>query len=201
MGGLKDIRVAQQVGGAGDDLPLCGKLENGVLVFAAGQAEEEGGFLLALKLANCPFFPDGLLFVKAALQRVVDFQKLDDVRPAQKVRQRRTFWVSEVKLADSDHIAAAKTLSVALGEIAAQVFQQCFSVIGTNLPALFKLHDVMANLPVGGGDVSVDGLRGPHLSADIHLGDFPEQALVAVVCSEIAAAHAWFITGVMEEVW
>jgi len=35
------------------------------------------------------------------------------MRPAQKVRRCRTFWVREVELANPDHIAAAETLAVA----------------------------------------------------------------------------------------
>jgi hypothetical protein len=52
---------------------------------------------LALKLGNRPFGADGLLFVKAAFQRILDLQKCDVMRPTQKVRSLRTFWVREVK--------------------------------------------------------------------------------------------------------
>ena len=75
---LKDVGIAQQVRRFRDDLALGGELQNGVFVFSCSEAEEEGGFLLALKLADGPFFPNGLLLVKAALQRIVDLQKFAD---------------------------------------------------------------------------------------------------------------------------
>ena len=75
---LEDVGIAQQVGRLRDNLALGGELENGVFVFSCSEAEEEGGFLLALKLADGPFFPNGLLLVKAALQRIINLQKFAD---------------------------------------------------------------------------------------------------------------------------
>ncbi len=189
---LKDVGVAQEIGGRSDDLALGSKLEDGVLVFSGGEAEEEGGFLLALQLTDGPFFPEGLLLVKAAFQRIVDLQKFDNVRPAQLVRQRRTFWVGEVKLANANHIAAAETLTVAESKIKAEAGEQAGAVVGPGFAALLKFHDVTANLPISFGDVGVDGLRRPRLTGGVNLGDFSQQALVAVICGEVAAAHALF---------
>ena len=97
---LEDVGIAQKVGGVLDGLALCGKLEDGVLVFPGGKTKEEGGVLLAFQLSDGPVLTDGLLLVKAALQRIIDFQKLANDGPTQFVRQRRTNWINEIKLAE-----------------------------------------------------------------------------------------------------
>src|SRR5580700_6193904 len=74
---FKDKWIAEQIAGLGDDLALRGELEDGILLFPGGKTEKKTRFLLTLQLANGPFFSDGLLFVKAALQRVVDLQQFN----------------------------------------------------------------------------------------------------------------------------
>lgn len=44
---LEDVGIAQEVGGFVDGPALAGELEDGVLVLPGGEAEEEGGVLLA----------------------------------------------------------------------------------------------------------------------------------------------------------
>ena len=68
---LEDVGIAEQVGGLGDDLTLGGKLKGRVLVLSGGEAEEQRGFFLALQLGNGPFFPNALLFVKAAFKLII----------------------------------------------------------------------------------------------------------------------------------
>ena len=91
------------------------------------------------------------------------------MRPAQKVRSLRTFWVSEVELANAHHIAATETLAVAKGQVAAETVKQALAVDGTSAALLLELHDVPANLPVGLGDVDIDGLRRPGLTGGVIL--------------------------------
>jgi len=88
---LEDVRIAQQVAGLGDDLALGSKLEDGVLVLSGSEAEEERGFLLALKLGHGPFVSDGLLLIEAAFERMFELQEFYYHRPAQLVRRCRTF--------------------------------------------------------------------------------------------------------------
>ena len=105
------------------------------------------------------------------------------------MRQRCTNWISEVELAKTGQIAAAETLSVAYAQITAKAFKQALPVDRPGLAFLLKLDNVMSNLPVGLGDVDIDGLSRPCLTCGVNLGDFSQQALVTVVCDEIAAAH------------
>ena len=184
---LEDVGIAEQVGGLGDDLTLGGKLKDRVLVLSGGEAEEERGFFLAFQLTNGPFLPNGLLLIKSAFERIVDLQQLDNVRPTQLVRQRRTFWVSEVELANSHHIAAAETLAVAKGQVAAETVKQALAVDGTSTALLLELDNVPPNLPIGLGDMDIDGLRRPGLSRGVNLGDFSQKALVAGVGGQVVA--------------
>ena len=96
----------------------------------------------------------------------------------------------EVKESHVDDIAAAESLAVPQGKIAAQGCQQSLAIFGPHITTLFKLNDVMANLPVGCGDARIDGLRRPRLAGDVNPGDFPEQTFVAVVGDEVVATHA-----------
>ena len=80
------------------------------------------------------------------------------MRPAQKVRQRRTFWVSEVELANPDHIAAAKSFAMTEGQIVAEAGEEGLAVVGPGIATLLELDDVVADLPVGLGDLGIDGL-------------------------------------------
>ena len=105
------------------------------------------------------------------------------------MRQRRTNRISEVELAKTRQIAATETLSVAYAQITAKAFKQALPVDRPGLAFLLKLDNVMADLPIGCRDVGVDGLSRPCLTSGVNLGDFPQQALVAVVCDEIVAAH------------
>ena len=122
-----------------------------IVVTADGEAEEKRGLDLALQFPDRPFLPRALLLVKAALQRVVELQQLHDVGPAQKVRQRRTFWVGKVELARADDVAATESFAVAEAEVMAQVFDQGLAVGGAGLAALLKFHDVMPDLPKSPG--------------------------------------------------
>ena len=95
---LEDEGIAQQIGGLRDDLALLGELEDGLPVFSRSETQKEGRFFLALQFSHSPLLAHGLLLVEAAFQRIVELQKLDPVRPAQKVRRCRTFGVREVEL-------------------------------------------------------------------------------------------------------
>ena len=68
---LKDEGVPQEVVWLADDVALGGKLEDVCFISAGCQAEEEGGFDLALELPHRPFLPGTLLLIKTALQRVI----------------------------------------------------------------------------------------------------------------------------------
>ncbi len=171
---LEDVGIAEQIGRLVDDLALRGELMDGLHVLAGGESQEERGFFLTLQLTNRPFFPDGLLFIKTTLQWIIDLQKLHDVRPTQKVRQRRTFWVSEVKLANADYIATTETLTMAQSEITAEASEQARAVVGPGFAALFKLDDVVADLPVSFGDLNIDGLRGSRLTDGVNMGNFSQ---------------------------
>jgi hypothetical protein len=89
--------------------------------------------------------------------------------PTQNVRSLRTFWVSQIKLPKPCHIAAAETFPVAQGEIPTEVVQQGRPVVGPGFSALFKLHNIVPNLPISLGDVGVDGLIGAHLPRGVNL--------------------------------
>lgn len=71
---LEDERIAQQVLGLSNDLPLHRQLQDPFLVLARREAKEERRFLLPLKLADGPFLANRLLLVKTAFQHVVDLQ-------------------------------------------------------------------------------------------------------------------------------
>ena len=62
------------------------------------------------------------------------------------MRSLRTNWVGKVELAETGQIASDETLPVAQGEIATEAGEQAFVVVGPGFAALFKLHDVMADL-------------------------------------------------------
>lgn len=81
-------------------------------------------------------------FQAFALQLIIQFQKLNIVRPAQKVRSLRTFWVNKVKLPETLHIAAAETLTAAEAQIKAEAGEQAGAVVGLGFAALLKFHDV-----------------------------------------------------------
>jgi hypothetical protein len=78
------------------------------------------------------------------------------VGPAQKVRQRRTFWVGKVELSGADDVAAAEAFAVAEAEVTAQVGDQGLAVCGASLSALLKFHDVMPDLPKSPGELLID---------------------------------------------
>ena len=50
------------------------------------------------------------------------------------------------------------------GEITTEGREQGFTILGTNFAALFKFHDVMANLPSGFGNDVIDRLQRSALS-------------------------------------
>jgi hypothetical protein len=80
---LENIRLAQQVGGLFDDLALRRELQDAGLVLAGSQTQEQGAFFLPDQFSYRPVFARGLLLVKAPLQRIIDFQQFDNVRPAE----------------------------------------------------------------------------------------------------------------------
>lgn len=88
--------------------------------------------------------------------------------PAQKVRQRRTFWVGEVKLAGTDDVTAAKAFAVTEVEVVTECGKQGLAVGGTGLSALLKLNNVMPDIPEGLGEVSVDRTVGLELSLGVY---------------------------------
>lgn len=65
-----------------------------------------------------------VLPVEAPFERIVELQQLDDVRPGQLVRQRRTFRdqvrVSQIELAKPDEVASAEALAVAQAEVGSE---------------------------------------------------------------------------------
>ena len=108
------------------------------------------------------------------------------MRPTQLVRQRRTYWVAEVELANPNEIASAEPLAVAEGEIAAKGGKKGGAVLGPDLAALLELHDVVADLPVGLGQLGVDGPVGPHLPLGVNFGDAAQQPLVFGIGGQFA---------------
>jgi len=79
--------------------------------------------------------------------------------PAQKVRQRLTFWITEIKKSHINQIAPAKALAMQQQrEITAHVRQQSFTIVSPHFAALFIFHNIMADLPVGLEDLIMDQL-------------------------------------------
>lgn len=60
------------------------------------------------------------------------------------------------------------------GEIAAELLQESFPVSGAGAALLLELDDVTANLPVGFGDVGIDGLGDTGLTARVGFGDLAQ---------------------------
>ena len=71
---LEYEEIPEKIVRLADDVAFGGQLEDVRLLPAGGEAEEKGGFDLALQFPDSPFLPRALLLVKAALQRVVDLQ-------------------------------------------------------------------------------------------------------------------------------
>ena len=65
------------------------------------------------------------------------------------------------------------------GEIVAQMLKQSRTVVGADLAALLELNDVMADLPVGGQELGIDGLLGAKSTISVCLGNSADEALVA----------------------
>ena len=139
---------------------------------------------LTLEFPDCPFFTDGLVLVETAFQWIVDLQEFDNMGPTQLVRQRRTFWVGEVKLTNPDHLASTETLAVTWGQVAAETGKQAFAILGPGFAALLKLHNVVADLPVSFGDVGIDSLMGADLTRSVNLGNTAQQPLVFGIGSQ-----------------
>ena len=173
-----------------DDVALGGQLEDVRLLPVGGEAEEEGGFDLALQFPDRPFLPRALLLVKAALQRVVELQQLDDVGPAQKVRQRRTFWVGKVELAGADDVASAEAFAVAEAEVTAQVGDQGLAVGGTGLAALLVFHDVMPDLPKSPGEVLIHRPVRLQLTMGVNRRNSVNQGLIAGILCQLEITHS-----------
>lgn len=146
---------------------------------------------MADHLAHRPAFAQRLLFVKAALQRVVDLQELDDVRPGQLVRQRRTFrrqvGIGQVELAKADQVAAAESLAVTQAEVGGQGVDKRLAILGAYLAGLLELDDMAAHLPVGLDELGVNGLHRPHPALGIGVGDLLQELAVAVAAIQRGA--------------
>jgi len=162
-------------------LPLLGQLQHARFVFAGGQPQKELAVFLALEFFDRPLLGNGLLFVKAALQLVVELEQLHQVRPAQFVRRRLTNWVAQVKQPHVAQVAAAETPAVAQSQVAGKVFEQGFAIGGALLPCLLKFHNVLAHLPVGVDQDGVDRLRGASLALVESARNLRQQLLVARV--------------------
>jgi hypothetical protein len=93
------------------------------------------------------------------------------MRPAQKVRQRRTLSGSEVKLPNADHIAATEPLAMTQREVPGKPCQKSRAIFGPAFTTLLEFDDIVSDLPVGFGDVSVDGLMSACLSGRVDVGD------------------------------
>ena len=65
------------------------------------------------------------------------------------------------------------------GEIVAKMMEKSRSVVGADLPALLELNDVVADLPVGGQELGIDGLLGAKSTVVVDLGNSADEALVA----------------------
>lgn len=125
-----------------------------------------------------------MLLVKAAFQQVINFQKLHDKRPTQFVRQRRTNWVNQIKLAEARDIASAKTLTMTQAEVTAEIFQQSLAITCPDFAILLELNNVVADLPICGGELGIDRLMSPELAGGINLGNSAEKTLISGVGSE-----------------
>jgi hypothetical protein len=68
------------------------------------------------------------------------------MRPAQKVRHGRTFWISQIKLSHPNHIAPAKPPPMPQRQIPTQLRQQPLPVLRSHLAALLKFDNIPPNL-------------------------------------------------------
>ncbi len=69
-----------------------------------------------------------------------------------------------VKKPHVNKVAPAESFAMTKGEITTEGREQGFTILGTNFAALFKFHDVMANLPSGFGNDVIDRLQRSALS-------------------------------------
>jgi hypothetical protein len=177
---FKDVRFAHQVGGLLERLALRGELQDLLFVFAGGEAQEQGAVFLAFEFWDAPAFGNGLLFVKAALEVIVEFEQFDVMRPTQLVRRLLTDWITQVKKPHVDQVAAVETLAVKKAQVSSQVGHQGFAVFGFAVATLFIFDDVPSNLPVRFGDVRVDSLECPQPTLGESVRNLLEQVLVFV---------------------
>ena len=100
------------------------------------------------------------------------------MRPTQKVRQRRTFWVSKVELANSDEVATAEAFPVPSGEVAAEGVEERGAVVGADFAALLEFDNIMPDLPIGLEEFGIDGLESTATTGVVGLGNPIDQILV-----------------------
>ena len=113
------------------------------------------------------------------------------MRPAQKVRRLLTFCVVEVEEAHVDDIAAAESFSMAEREIATEGGEQGLPIVRTGSAALLKFDDVMADLPIGGSEMGVDGPMRAELAVAVSLRNPRQETLVGGVSGECDVAHVF----------
>ena len=63
-------------------------------------------------------------------------------------------------------------------QIAAEFFDEVLPILRPRFSALFKLHDIPTDLPVGFGDVRIDGLGRPDLTGNIRPRNAAQQVCV-----------------------
>ena len=193
---LEDVGIAEQFRRLGYDQPFACQGENSFPVFPCGEAEEKGSALLPLQLLHAPFFSNRLLLVKASFQGVMNREQLDVVGPTQLSRQRLDFWESQIKSLHHHDIAATESFAVPDGEVFRQFRHQSLAIFRTDVAALLELDDVMADLPVGLGDVGIDGLMCPNLAGGVNGGDASQKLLVSGIGWEIVAGVGHGVTKV-----
>lgn len=75
------------------------------------------------------------------------------------VRQCRTISKREIKLAKTLEVGQAKAPAVFELQVAAKAGQQLAAILGSGLALLFKLDNVVADIPVGGNQAGVNGFN------------------------------------------
>ena len=68
-----------------------------------------------------------------------------------------TFWETTIEFPHIEDIAAAETLSVAMGQIGGQPVQKVAAIFRTQRSTLFKLHNILADVPIGLDQNGIDG--------------------------------------------
>ena len=116
-GEFQDEGIAYDVFGFLDLDALICKLKDSFFVFGQGETLEKRRTLLPLEFADAPLLGFALLSVEVYFQRIVGFEDFEIVAPTQNVRHCLTFWETNIEFPHIEDIAAAETLSVAMGQI------------------------------------------------------------------------------------